>query len=170
MSGGGDRLLSCLLPQGLGMELQARLFSELGLTRVEVHAARGFIGSDPGGLFNCVEKEILTAITAADQADDIFEWIYHTGKGPTWKQGSSTWCRSIVPHTLSFLHTSPQKVSECSETSRCVGSRGPASRPNRCPQLWPRRWSAAGFPTALPPRNFRRRPRGRGAGRPVALR
>ena len=80
MSGGGDRLLSCLLPQGLGAELQARLFSELGLTQVEVHSTRGFIGSNHRGLFNCVEKEILTAITAADQADDLFEWIYHAGK------------------------------------------------------------------------------------------
>ena len=40
----------------------------------------GFIGADPGGLFNRVEKDILTAITAADQAADIFEWIYHAGK------------------------------------------------------------------------------------------
>ena len=100
MSGGGDRLLSCLLPQGLGAELQARLFSELGLTRVEVHSARGFIGSNPGGLFNCVEKEILTAITAADQAND-------RGKS-TWKEDSSTWSRSIVPHSLSFPQTSPR--------------------------------------------------------------
>ena len=75
-----DRLVSCLLPQGLGVDLQTRLFSELGLTRVDVHSARGFIGSDPAGLFNRVEKDILSVVVEASRADEVFEWIYREGR------------------------------------------------------------------------------------------
>lgn len=75
-----DRLVSCLLPHGLGLELQARLFEELGMARADVHSARGFIGSDPAGLFNRVEKEILSVVVEAERADEVFEWIYHEGK------------------------------------------------------------------------------------------
>lgn len=77
---GEDRLVSCLLPQGLGVELQARLFSELGLTRVDVHTARGFIGSDPAGLFNRVEKDVLSVVVEAARADEVFEWLYGEGR------------------------------------------------------------------------------------------
>lgn len=71
-----DRLVGCLVPKGLGMELMTRLFREKGLTRVSVHSARGFMGSDPRGLFNRVEKELLTAIVAPDRAEEVFQWIY----------------------------------------------------------------------------------------------
>lgn len=73
-------LVSCFLPQGVGLELQARLFSEMELTRVDVHSARGFIGSDPAGLFNRVEKEILSVVVGPERADEVFEWIYHEGR------------------------------------------------------------------------------------------
>lgn len=76
---GGDRLVSCILPQGLGLELQGRIFSELGLTRVDVHSARGFMASDPGGLFNRVEKEILSVVVEAGRAEEVFEWMYREG-------------------------------------------------------------------------------------------
>lgn len=76
---GDVRLVSCLLPQGLGAELQRRIVSELGLTRVDVHSARGFIGSDPAGLFNRVEKEILSVVVEVARADEVFEWIHREG-------------------------------------------------------------------------------------------
>lgn len=74
------RLLSCLLPAGLGSALQARLFHELGLTRVDVHSARGFMGSDPERLFNRVEKELLSVVTTEERAEEVFEWLYREGK------------------------------------------------------------------------------------------
>jgi len=76
----GDRLVTCLLPRGLGTELRDRLFQELEITRVDVHTARGFIGADPAGLFNRVEKEILTVVVDGDRAEDVFKWIYHEGR------------------------------------------------------------------------------------------
>ena len=47
-----SRLICCMLPHGAGLPLQTRLFEELRLTRVDLHSARGFIGSDPRALFN----------------------------------------------------------------------------------------------------------------------
>ena len=80
MNGSGDRILTCLLPRGIGSELRDRLFQELELKRVDVHTARGFIGADPAGLFNRVEKEVLTVVVDEDRAEGVFEWIYHEGR------------------------------------------------------------------------------------------
>lgn len=76
----GDCLVTCLLPQGIGSDLRARIFFELEVTRVDVHSARGFIGTDPAGLFNRVEKEILSVVVEAARADEVFEWIYREGR------------------------------------------------------------------------------------------
>lgn len=73
----GARLVGCVLPKGLGLEIMNRLFREQGLTRVELHSARGFLGSDRAGLFNRVEKDYLLAVVDDDRADEIFDWIYH---------------------------------------------------------------------------------------------
>ncbi len=77
---GGDRLLGCVLPKGAGLELMNRLFREQGLTRVELHSARGFMGSDPTGLFNRVEKDFLLAVVEEARADELFEWIYREAR------------------------------------------------------------------------------------------
>lgn len=81
-----DRLLSCLVPQGMGVGLRARIFSELRLTRVDLHSARGFMGSDPGGLFNRVERDIVSVVVDAERADEIFDWLYHEAEVGT-KEG-----------------------------------------------------------------------------------
>jgi hypothetical protein len=81
-----ERLLSCLVPQGLGSDLRARIFSELRLTRVDLHSARGFMGSDPGGLFNRVERDIVSVVVEAEQADEVFDWLYHEAEVGT-KEG-----------------------------------------------------------------------------------
>lgn len=72
----GDRLISCILPPGVGVQLQRRLFHELGLLRVDVHSARGYSGSDPENLFSRMEREILSAVTSEEQAEEVFDWIY----------------------------------------------------------------------------------------------
>jgi hypothetical protein len=76
----GVRLVGCVMPKGVGLEIMNRLFHEKGLTRVELHSARGFMGSDPTGLFNRVEKDFLMAIVEEDRADDIFDWIYREAR------------------------------------------------------------------------------------------
>jgi hypothetical protein len=70
------RLVCCVLPHGLGLRLQERLFRELGMSRVDLHSARGFIGSDPRNLFNRVERDVLRVVVDEERADEIFEWLY----------------------------------------------------------------------------------------------
>jgi hypothetical protein len=72
-----DRLLGCVLPRGTGIPLLARLAQEKGITRAEVHSGRGFMGSDPRGLFNRVEKDVMSVIVEGERADEIFAWLYH---------------------------------------------------------------------------------------------
>lgn len=72
----GDRLISCILPPGVGMQLQRRLFHELGLTRVDVHSARGYSGSDPEALFSRMEREVLSVVASEEQAEEVFGWIH----------------------------------------------------------------------------------------------
>jgi hypothetical protein len=74
------RLVCCLLPKGAGVELLGRLFSELGIAALDLHSARGFMGSDPRGLFNRVEKDVLSAIVPAERADEVFDWLYREGR------------------------------------------------------------------------------------------
>ena len=71
-----SRLVCCVLPHGVGLPLQEKLFHQLGLTRVELHTARGFIGSDPRGLFNRIERDVLQVVVEEDRADIVFEWLY----------------------------------------------------------------------------------------------
>jgi hypothetical protein len=70
------RLVCCVLPHGTGLRLEERLFRELGMTRVDLHSARGFIGSDPRNLFNRVERDVLRVVVEEARADEIFEWLY----------------------------------------------------------------------------------------------
>lgn len=75
-----DRLVGCVLPRGVGVSILERLFHEKGLTRAELHPARGFLGSDPRGLFNRVEKEFLMVIVEEARADEVFDWIYREAR------------------------------------------------------------------------------------------
>lgn len=75
-----DRRISCILPPGVAVELQRRLFHELGLMRVSVHSVRGFSGSDPESLFGRMEREVLSVIASRGEAERVFEWIYREGE------------------------------------------------------------------------------------------
>ena len=74
---GQPRQITSVLPHGMGPPLQERLFEEFGLTRVELHTARGFMGSDPERLLNRIERDVLQVIVDEDRADEVFEWLYH---------------------------------------------------------------------------------------------
>jgi hypothetical protein len=73
---GNPRQISCVLPHGHGLQLQNRLFHELRLTRVELHSARGFMGSDPERLFSRIERDVLQVIVDEERADEVFAWLY----------------------------------------------------------------------------------------------
>ncbi|MDA2913134.1 hypothetical protein MYX77_04100 [Acidobacteriia bacterium AH_259_A11_L15] len=70
------RLITCILPRGTGVAVLHEIH-EKGIYRADIHAARAFVGSGAGGVFDRVEKDILNVVIAAGEADDFFEWIYH---------------------------------------------------------------------------------------------
>lgn len=71
-----QRLLTCVTPKGVCLPLLRRLSDELGIVSASVHSARGVSGSDPTGVFNRVEKDVLTVVVPASRADHVFEWLY----------------------------------------------------------------------------------------------
>lgn len=73
---GGQKLITCVMPKGVGLPILRRLSDELGMVTASLHSARGLVGSDPGGVFNRVEKDVLTVTVAAPEADGLFLWIY----------------------------------------------------------------------------------------------
>ena len=73
---GPPRQITCVMPHGIGLRLQERLFHELGLTRVELHSARGFMGTDPERLLSRIERDVLQVIVDEERADEVFEWLY----------------------------------------------------------------------------------------------
>ena len=89
-----QRVLTCVMPKGVGLPLLRRLSDELGVVTASLHSARGLSGSDPTGMFNRVEKDVLTVtapaaeaedlfltVTApAAEAEDLFLWIYREGE------------------------------------------------------------------------------------------
>lgn len=74
------RLICCMLPHGTGRSLLERLYHQLGVTRADLHSARGFfIGADPRGFFSRVERDVLQVIVDGEEADGVFEWLYREG-------------------------------------------------------------------------------------------
>jgi len=69
------RLITCILPRGAGLAVLQELHDQ-GRYRAGMHAARAFVGSGDGGLFGRVEKDILTVVVTAEEAPELFEWIY----------------------------------------------------------------------------------------------
>lgn len=71
------------MPKGVGLPLLRRLSSELGLTAANLHSARGFSGVDSRGVFNRVEKDVLTVVVSEEQSEDVFLWIYREAEVST---------------------------------------------------------------------------------------
>jgi hypothetical protein len=73
------KVIHCFLPVGRGHELLLRLKREKGLHSAFAHHARG------GGLstrrgresFHYLEREVVTVLAPAEQADDLFAFLYH---------------------------------------------------------------------------------------------
>lgn len=81
--GEGEKLLTCVMPKGVGLPLLRRLSDELGIVTASLHSARGLVGSDPGGVFNRVEKDVLTVPVPAPEADALFLWVYREARVST---------------------------------------------------------------------------------------
>jgi nitrogen regulatory protein PII len=74
-----QKIITCILPKGRANPVLKVLYKECGLTAVDIHYARGSGRITPlryRGIGETSEKEILTVAVPADEADEMFEYIY----------------------------------------------------------------------------------------------
>lgn len=74
------KLITALLPKGRAKALIERLVHERGIDRVNVNHARGMGRLTPlrhRGVGETTEKEIVTVLIDAEQAEETFEFIFY---------------------------------------------------------------------------------------------
>lgn len=74
---GEFRVITCVMPAGRGAELLEVLRREQGVVSASVHHARGIGTHSLRHRVYSDEKQVLTALVAAEQADAVFELLYH---------------------------------------------------------------------------------------------
>ena len=75
----GDKQITAILPKGKAKALVDSLVHEHGVERVNVHHARGMGKLTPlrhRGVGETTEKEVLIVIADAENADELFEFIF----------------------------------------------------------------------------------------------
>jgi nitrogen regulatory protein PII len=75
-----QKLITCILPKGISKEVVKQLKTEKGILTANINNARGVGKITPlayrGIIGSQSEKEILSVVVPADQADELFEYIY----------------------------------------------------------------------------------------------
>ncbi|MBN4075994.1 MAG: hypothetical protein COA71_04930 [SAR86 cluster bacterium] len=77
------KLITCILPKGIAVTLNDKLMHDKGINTGNINNARGvghinFQGSLRVG--DEAEREIFSVVVRADQADEIFEYIYESAE------------------------------------------------------------------------------------------
>ena len=75
-----QKLITCILPKGIALDVAAKLKSDYQLMSVDIKSARGVGKITPlayRGIGGQSEKEILTVVVPTKSADEIFDYIYH---------------------------------------------------------------------------------------------
>jgi hypothetical protein len=73
---GEYRIITCIMPAGRGAEVMEALRRELGVVSTSLHHARGIGTHSLRHRVYSDEKQVLTAVVAADHGDAVFELIY----------------------------------------------------------------------------------------------
>ena len=74
-----QKLISCILPKGICIDVIKSLKEEKGVITANVNTARGVGKLTPlayRGVGEQAEKEVLTVTVASEDADDVFGYIY----------------------------------------------------------------------------------------------
>lgn len=74
-----ERLITCILPHGRALPVLEALKEELGILTGTMHHARGTGRMTPlawRGVGEAAEKDVITVIVPAAQADDVFGFVY----------------------------------------------------------------------------------------------
>jgi hypothetical protein len=72
------KLITCFLPSGRGAEVLERLRREQGIASASCHHARG-VGTGTKRMrrtYAAVEREVVTALVPAAQADEVFRFMF----------------------------------------------------------------------------------------------
>ena len=76
---GDTKLITCILPKGLARGISERLLKEKGIVTGNINNARGsghITAKKHQKAGFQTEKEIFRVVVDADQADEVFEFIY----------------------------------------------------------------------------------------------
>ena len=73
---GDYRVITCIMPAGRGAEVLETLRRELGVVSASIHHARGIGTHSLRHRVYSDEKQVLTAVVAAERGDAVFEAIY----------------------------------------------------------------------------------------------
>jgi len=74
-----QKLITCILPKGICIDVIKSLKEEKGVITANVNTARGVGKLTPlayRGVGEQAEKEVLTVTVASEDADDVFGFIY----------------------------------------------------------------------------------------------
>ncbi|MGI9323176.1 MAG: hypothetical protein ACR2PJ_06310 [Pseudomonadales bacterium] len=77
-----QKLITCILPKGRAIPLRQKLVEEQGIYTSVIHSARGVGRFSPvrdRGIGEQQEKDILQLTVAAEDADDLFEYMFFEG-------------------------------------------------------------------------------------------
>lgn len=74
---GDFRIITCVMPAGHGAEVLESLRREQGVVSVSIHHARGIGTQSLRRRVYSDEKQVLTALVVAEQADAVFELLYY---------------------------------------------------------------------------------------------
>ena len=76
-----QKLIFCILPKGVALSVEKNLKNDFGIVSSNVNNARGVGKITPlayRGIAGQSEKEVLSIVVAEEQADEIFDYIYHS--------------------------------------------------------------------------------------------
>jgi len=75
---GEYRVITCVMPAGRGAEVLEALRREQGVISASIHHARGIGTRSLRHRVYSDEKQVITAVVAAELGDAVFELIYFT--------------------------------------------------------------------------------------------
>ena len=92
------KLITCILPQGSGIDLVERLSREQGISSAKVSAGRGRGAGPVGSIGAWDEIDMLTVTVPVERADEIFDFIFHVG-GLDQPRGGIMFQQAVSPVT-----------------------------------------------------------------------
>jgi hypothetical protein len=78
-----QKLITCILPHGIALDVLQRLKDDKGIIEASTNNARGMGKLTPlahRGLGEQAEKDVLTVIVSAAEADEIFAYLFDVAR------------------------------------------------------------------------------------------